>query len=141
MSLIPWQDEFNIGVPEVDFEHRCLIDLINRLHAALGTNAGAEAIQEFLGELHAQISAHFALEETIMNRLGYSRLGPHKEQHEALLDGILDILDSHRQGEFVDYQDVLSERLRRWFVDHFSSEDSLLHRELHRRKSKTDLPR
>jgi hemerythrin len=135
MALIEWQDTFAIGVPEVDFEHRALIELINRLHARLGEQAAATEIEEFLAELHAQISAHFALEETIMNRLAYSRAAPHKQQHEALLDDILDIIDNYRRGDFADYRDVLAERLRHWFVDHFRSEDFLFHRELHERKA------
>ena len=66
MSLIEWKDEFSVGVAEVDLEHRDLIDLINDLHTLMGESATHDKVVEMLGEIFAQISAHFALEEKFM---------------------------------------------------------------------------
>ena len=35
MSLIEWKEEFSVGVPDVDHEHRELIALINQIHDRL----------------------------------------------------------------------------------------------------------
>ena len=39
MSLIEWNDEFNLGIEEVDGEHRALVALINALHDAMSAGA------------------------------------------------------------------------------------------------------
>ncbi len=53
MTLIEWRKEFETGVAEVDYEHQELVDLINELHAQLGTDASRETVSNFLGEVFA----------------------------------------------------------------------------------------
>lgn len=130
MALIEWQTEFETGVREVDHEHRELVDLINALHSKIGSNAGKEVISGFLGEVFAKISAHFALEETVMRKHRYDEYAAHKADHEKLLDDIRDIMDAHESGAFVDYEEALGRAVRDWFVDHFKSKDARLHKML-----------
>ncbi|MBN9267976.1 MAG: hemerythrin family protein [Hyphomicrobium sp.] len=130
MALIEWQTEFETGVREVDHEHRELVDLINVLHRKIGSNAGKEVIGGFLGEVFAKISAHFALEETVMRKHRYDEYAAHKADHEKLLDDIRDIMDAHESGAFVDYEEALGRAVRDWFVDHFKSKDARLHKML-----------
>ena len=37
MALLHWKDKYSVGIPAVDYEHKELIDLINRLHDELGS--------------------------------------------------------------------------------------------------------
>ena len=60
--FIQWKKEFELGLPEVDTEHKELIDLINETYAGLQGKHSQEQILDFLGEIFAKISAHFALE-------------------------------------------------------------------------------
>ena len=77
MALIVWRKEFETGVAEVDHEHQELVDLINELHAQLGGDATKETVSRFLGEVFAKISAHFALEETVMHKHRYDEYQAH----------------------------------------------------------------
>lgn len=130
MALIEWRKEFEIGLPAVDLEHRELIRLLNTLHRSLGKDTGSDAVQAFLGEVFARISAHFALEESVMRREGYDGYEAHKQEHERLLDEIRDIMDAYDAGRYVDLENELGEALRRWFGDHFATTDARLHRKL-----------
>lgn len=129
MSLIEWRPEYSVGNAEVDHEHRELIDLINRVHASLHAGPDTDRVAAGLGEIYAQIAAHFALEEKIMRSAGYEHLGPHKQDHEALLDQLADIIYGVESGGTLD-EDELSTRLDRWFSDHFRTHDAKLHRRL-----------
>lgn len=133
MSLIEWREQFAIGLPEVDHEHRELIDEINRLHARLAAGAGADEVADVLGEIESGISAHFALEEKNMQRLGYDGYGSHKTDHESLLDDILDIADGVDAVRGYD-PEALAARLAEWFGAHFRSHDARLHAWLASRK-------
>lgn len=126
MPIIEWRKEFETGVVDVDYEHRELVDLINRLHDAIAVGVGSERIQEFLGEVFARIAAHFALEESIMRKHSYDEYEAHKSEHEHLLDEIRDIMD----GASTEYADALSTVVRDWFVNHFKSKDARLHKRL-----------
>lgn len=128
MTLIEWRPEFETGVAEVDHEHRELVDLINALHVEIGANAPKKVVRGFLGEVFAKISAHFALEETVMRKHRYDEYAAHKAEHEKLLDDIRDIMDAHESDVFVDYEAALGRAVRDWFVDHFKTKDARLHR-------------
>jgi hemerythrin len=126
MSLIEWKDSFSVGVAAVDLEHRELIELINELHERIGEAADTDMTLAMLGEIYAQISAHFALEEKYMRESEYPRFPEHKEDHEELLDELRDIMD--RVEDLGRYDaDELSQELGRWFSEHFRTHDALLH--------------
>jgi len=126
MTLIEWRKEFETGVPDVDHEHRELVDLINRLHERLREGSTPEEVREFLGEVFARIAAHFALEESIMRKHVYDEYAGHKAEHEKLLDEIRDIMDGAEEG----YTGALSTAVADWFVNHFKTKDARLHRKL-----------
>ena len=127
MSLIEWKDEFSVGVAAVDIEHRDLIDMINDLHGLLGKTPAQEQVSVALNEIFTQISAHFALEEKFMRDIGYEDLREHKDEHEALLDELRDIMDRvHDDGQFD--EERLSRELETWFTEHFRTQDAKLHR-------------
>ena len=129
MSLIEWDEKYSVGVAAVDHEHRELIGLVNEAHDRLMRPGGEEAVMDFLGEIFARISAHFALEEKIMRARNYDRYDAHKADHERLLDEIRDIMDDYEDGEFFS-EALFAQQLQAWFAGHFRSHDARLHRRL-----------
>lgn len=127
MALLEWRQDFETGIDDVDHEHRELVELINRLHAELGSDAPDAHISAFLGEVFARISAHFALEESIMRKHSYDQYEDHKSDHEKLLDDIRDIMDDFDAGKYRAYDDALANAVRDWFVNHFKTRDARLH--------------
>ena len=132
--LLAWRPEFALGIPGVDEEHRELIELINALHADLAgrdlsSPTGQESVAAFLGEIHARIAAHFALEEREMRERGYDRYAEHKGDHERLLEEIHALIEDYDAGRVV-HLDDFSRSLDAWFTDHFRDQDARLHRAL-----------
>ena len=126
MTLIEWKEQYRLGVPAVDHEHRELVDLINELYSNL-TGPGTDiTVMDFLGELYARISAHFALEEKIMRDSKYDEYVDHKIDHERLLDDIRDLMDDYEDGVYVDVEGFAG-RLDQWFSEHFRTRDARLH--------------
>jgi hemerythrin-like metal-binding protein len=126
-NLIEWRDEFSVGLPEVDHEHREMIAMINTLQLESASGAEIASLVAALGEIHARISAHFALEEKCMTSLGYDGYAEHKADHERLLDDLRDIMDEVATSGRFDPA-VFGARLTAWFVGHFSTLDARFHR-------------
>jgi len=124
--LIEWREEFSVGVPAVDAEHRELIALINETYRVLVREGSRDAVPEFLGEIYARISAHFALEEKIMREHGYDEYREHKADHERLLDELRDIMDDFEDEASFDEKAFAAE-LSSWFTEHFKTRDARLH--------------
>ncbi len=127
MALIEWRDDFKTGVASIDYEHEHLITTINHLHDGITGDDPFESAQFMLGEIHALIEAHFALEEKVMRDMKYGEYTAHKGDHDALLEDIRDIMDSVAEDEAYNYSMALAERTSRWFGDHFKTHDRKLH--------------
>ena len=129
MALIEWRDEFSVGVPDVDHEHQELITLINELYDAMKSGESNFTVMDFLGEIYAHVSAHFALEEKIMRERKYDHYAGHKADHENLLDELRDIMDAYEENDYFS-DDEFAKAVEKWFTDHFSTRDARLHKHL-----------
>ena len=123
---IEWMDEFELGIDEVDADHRALIELINGLTDALNTDSGDDDIKHLLTEIHTRIGDHFAEEERIMRETGYAAYDAHKADHERLLGVILNMIDDYREV-YALAPDLLGIRIENWFMVHFRTHDARLH--------------
>ncbi len=126
MPLITWKPEFAVGVESVDFEHEQMVKLINEIYDEMKTRRDADSIEQFLGDVHFAISAHFALEEKLMREAAYPEYAAHKEEHEELLEQIRDLMDQFALDPDKGF-DLLQEKLSDWFEDHFATFDARLH--------------
>ena len=113
----------------MDDEHREMIDLINATYEKLDSNADADEVEEYLGEILSTISMHFALEERIMQNAGYGEFQAHKNDHEVLLDRLRDLMDDFFDDP-ASGANRLEQGLSDWFAEHFSTFDARLHGEL-----------
>jgi hemerythrin-like metal-binding protein len=129
MTLLTWKAEYSVGVESVDFEHQEMIGLINTIYEEIEDKKNPQSIEHFLGEVHATISAHFALEERVMRNANYDEFEAHKDDHEELLDQIRTLMDEFFEVPEKGLQ-LLQENLSDWFAGHFATFDARLHGKL-----------
>jgi len=126
MELLQWKSSYSLGIPAVDLEHREMMEMINEVYAGIDDEHDTEAVQAALADIHAGISAHFALEERLMREAAYPEYAAHKDNHEDLLDQIRDIMDSYGDDPTAG-RDLLRSSLSDWFSRHFATFDARLH--------------
>lgn len=124
MPLPEWKEDFATGIGYIDYEHRRLVETINRICADMARRASELTVADGLGQLHAQICAHFALEEKLMREKGYPHYAAHKAEHEKLLDEIRTMMDAFEDGLCETCGKTLEECLTAWFYKHFQGEDA-----------------
>ncbi len=129
MTLLKWKPEFAVGNASIDHEHELMIRQINALYDQLHDPVDAAGVEVVLGEIHASISAHFALEEHLMQAADYVEYAEHKEDHEDLLDQIHDLTVAFYQDP-EEGRSLLEAQLSDWFSRHFATFDARLHRRL-----------
>ncbi len=130
MKLIKWQKNFATGMASVDYEHQQMIETINEALAKIYESRKGDEIIGLLGDIHAGIASHFALEEKLMRDAAYVEFDEHKGDHEHLLDEIREIMDLVDGGNGKTVESRLSGRLIGWFTTHFSTFDAKLHKVL-----------
>jgi len=127
MKLIEWNDQFATGISGVDHEHEELISGINSFYSKLTQQPDKNELVDILNDIYGTIHAHFMLEENVMKKYAYDEYEQHRDDHARLLDDIRDIItDLENTLDFDEQQ--LQARLTDWFLIHFKSFDSRLHR-------------
>ena len=134
-TLLQWDDSFLIGIDELDYEHKVLIDDINRLHEELARHDEKSEIERCLGDIHARMRAHFALEERVMKEHGYEFFDEHKREHEALLDSYTEDMVQFLNDTGDSASTPIKDSLKHWVVDHILTSDKKMSLMLQEKKS------
>ena len=130
--LLEWSSEFELGVEEIDLQHRYFLMLINRLHQALlgGENHAFQV--SLLKELNAYAKFHFISEENMMRQAEYAHLAEHQRHHVALIDRLNGKESILAVRYSADDARLVIEFLVEWFKEHTAGEDLRFAEFLHR---------
>ena len=120
---ITWSDDFLIGIEELDYEHRGLVENINKLHRDLLEDVDMDRIEDTLGSIHARMQAHFALEERVMLSHEYPHYPEHKAEHERLLDEYTELMTKFERDPTLGNREAIQGVLCQWIVNHILTSD------------------
>lgn len=113
MKDLVWDKTLSVDVPEIDEDHRRLIELFNILNHAVAEQDAPSYIEAVMEELISCTLWHFRHEERLMLRYEYPGLAEHKSEHEELIASAKALQAKHlREGT-----PVLAEDLR--FLEHW----------------------
>ncbi len=126
MSLSRLKDELRTGVDSLDYEHRKLVAVMEELCDRFDRADFPGSVSDCFGTLHAEVSAHFALEEHLMREKKYASFDEHKADHERLLERIRFMMDAYEDGKCADCGTSLRTCLEEWFAGHVKNADARL---------------
>lgn len=121
-NFVVWSDELSVGIEEIDSQHKVLVGLINKMHDAIHHRHGSEVVKDILHELTEYTRVHFAVEESLMRILNFPGYEEHHEQHDELVEHILDLRDKVASGKTaIGFE--LMHFLKVWLTKHIMEED------------------
>lgn len=84
---IEWNDSYLLGIPEIDNQHKKLLELANDLHeAAAGSEENYKLnMSKVLKKLTDYTMYHFSNEEDFMRKYGYTGVDIHKTAHDNFI--------------------------------------------------------
>ena len=128
MARIEWSDEYALGLPAIDKDHRELVDQCNEYLEAVDQGASLQSLAEILGRMILRTQAHFLSEERMLDRHAYPGLAQHKADHDQLLIQAQALKDRFDQAD--DDEDLArtviaetSDFMRSWLLDHICFKD------------------
>lgn len=102
-------DDFLVGLPAIDDDHRMLVSTINRISAEID-EASYELCISLFDSFEESAVAHFRREEEILERLGYPGIEHHRSYHKDLVQRV-------RELKSLGYEKVSKDTLFRRFVE------------------------
>lgn len=122
METIDWNNEFSVGVKEMDDQHKKLIGMINRLIKEQKTLTNPQTIAELLTEMTDYAEVHFRAEEYLMAEYGYPEKDKQEQQHKAFIDKTIAFYSATDLGPNI-LSTALLDYLRIWLVEHILKQD------------------
>lgn len=122
MAFFEWKDSFNIGVAEIDRQHRQFLEYLNELSDLSAAEKSAPVRKEVIAVLRRHAETHFIYEEKLFEVIGYSETDAQVRQHEYFMSRVLELDDEQLHGDAEKLSGVIA-FLRDWFLNHVLEAD------------------
>ncbi|MBK8636733.1 MAG: hemerythrin family protein [Chromatiaceae bacterium] len=122
MKELVWDKTLSVGVPEIDEDHRKLVDLFNLLNRSVAEGASRDYTEALVDELISCTVWHFKHEERLMLKYGYPGLAEHRSEHTELIDSAQALQWKFQSGESpASSEDI--EFVEHWLTGHIYGAD------------------
>ncbi len=122
MLGLTWSSKLEVGIAEIDTQHRQLIDIANRVIEAVQEKLGTLGVDEIVKELRDYTVVHFRAEEEHMDTLRYPTREAHHVEHERLKKQVKQWQHDIFTKEKLTVDEVLV-FMRSWLVEHILHSD------------------
>ncbi|MGE5412225.1 MAG: bacteriohemerythrin [Clostridiales bacterium] len=125
MPYITWTSNYNIGISEIDAQHKRLIEIIDEIYESVNSGKEKEVTHRIINELIDYYITHFSVEERIMSEHGYVSYISHTKEHndfKIVIEGYRKEIES---GQLVVSMEMVK-YLKEWFIKHILVSDKLI---------------
>jgi hemerythrin len=120
--FLTWQDSYSVGVGVLDDDHKRLINLINQLQTAALYDTSDEYEKEAFDTLIDYTKTHFQREEELLEKHDFPALEAHKQQHQAMIDEVGNLVSEYQQNADVTIEKTII-YLKEWLIRHINGTD------------------
>ena len=122
-----WKKEFELGIKSIDEQHKCLLDLGNRINELLvnhdDDDDNYDEIYEVIEELRVYTVYHFNTEEELFLKYNYPEYHAHKKEHDDFVAFLRSVnpedIDENQKG----FLKKLLAQIVQWVFKHIITTD------------------
>ena len=122
-KFVQWTSSMDLGLDDIDSQHRMLVDYINDLHSAMSNHRSASELLEILHKLRNYTSTHFRDEEKHFVHTDYPLVKDHLKIHREFEAKVDEVERGIKEGTVTLSMDLLS-FLKDWLVKHIMGMDT-----------------
>lgn len=122
--ILKWCSTYEIGIEEIDHEHKNIIDHFQKLYELMKVGKGHEYKKELIIFLEDYVETHFQHEEKLQSEINYFDIENHKRMHQDFKVQIEKLTvqldnDNSSNSELI----KLNLYIKNWISDHILIED------------------
>ena len=122
MAFIKWTPELSVGIPDIDQQHRRLLEIMSRLHDVILDGGAPKDVSRALEEVVAYAQHHFSFEERMLGGSQYPFLEEHRRKHRAMFAEI-EVYQERATDDPAALDLTLMNFLRGWILRHILHTD------------------
>ena len=125
MELIPWREEFALGISEINEQHKKILAIINNLSEIFQEKKHYEqgVIDQIIQELNDYANYHFQTEEKYFDLFNYQDAEAHIKIHNQYREKISEWRQQYEKENDPKIFFDVSEFLKNWWVWHINNTD------------------
>lgn len=125
MSPTMWESSYSVGIEQIDVQHKVIVGYIAGLEDSISNpdeHQRWSSIHYAIVKLRDATRIHFAVEECLMEILGYPDLAAHSQEHNGFISYLSELErrsithNDITENEIVDF-------LRNWLLNHIVGSD------------------
>lgn len=121
MEFFKWKESFNLGIEELDQQHRTFLEYLNECYTLAFRNHGA-VDSDMIAKLRQYATMHFHREEELLRFVSYPDMERQQKEHIYFEKQILALETERDAAKPRDVESVFA-FLREWFLKHILVED------------------
>jgi hemerythrin-like metal-binding protein len=115
-----WDDSFAIGIEAIDNQHKKIFEHLLAIEKSVAKRDPWHILRFFLAQMSEYMQFHLAVEEALLEIVGYPDRGSHCDSHARLVDQIASLEEKLKQNAT---GENLVGFFEDWFVRHVLSND------------------
>ena len=124
---IEWRENLATGNAEIDLQHKELFRRFNNLLEACNKGKGDQEVGNLLDFLSDYVKSHFAAEELLQKKHGFTGYEDHKHQHDGFIRDLQNIQrEFHSEGAGISVVIRTNKMIVNWLIKHISGTDKEL---------------
>lgn len=126
-----WNPALEIGVREIDDQHRELFRRVDILVEAMMQRRGPDELASLFDFLGTYVLEHFSAEEALMRRHGYPYRAEHEAEHRRFIDDFKALQREYvKEGGTALLLVRVNGRVTQWLAEHIARTDKDLGKHL-----------
>lgn len=121
-SYFKWREWYNIGIPEMDSQHKKLIETVGSFLDALKEQHSKQALDKALQTIVDLSIQHFESEQKFLQEHEFAEYQAHCALHKNLIDQILELKCEFEKTDYTVDLDVV-DFFTKWLINHILIED------------------
>lgn len=119
-----WQIDWESGDEIIDKQHHEILEIANGLINMSLSKCESQKLIDKLDMFLKHIEKHFAYEEEVLNKIGYSHINEHSELHKKLIEQIINLKKCSKNGRMEEL-DLFKLMINDVAIGHIIEQDTL----------------
>ena len=128
LEIFPWNNNFAVGIPEIDAQHRKLVQLLNGMASDLIYKSDEISLNTLFNDLSEYAVYHFHTEENVWHQyLAGDRVeSAHRGAHESFVADLVKLKQENGAKPFEDLLEDILVFLTHWLAYHILEDDKYM---------------
>lgn len=122
MEFFKWKESFNLGIDELDQQHRTFLEYLNECYTKVTAGSHKSVDPDMIAKLRQYAAVHFRREEELLRFVSYEDMERQQAEHIYFEKQILALEAEHDAAKPRNMESVFV-FLREWFLKHVLVED------------------